>query len=462
MKITSGKTKLFCIPSYFDRRASEGAGMLRPGYGHLSADNRIPVANNRTASSFVNSNLFFSRANRLAILVIFVFGFHIFLSPMIPNISSYVFLRHCGTLALIGIACLYFRPRHIGVFALWICWSLLTFLLGELRSGLFPNIASVTTMLVWFPVVYMLSRSASASSDRLFRKAFLLFCIVSSVVAIDQFYAWTNIGRDIAQITEYNEVHTGALLFESFHRVVGFCGNPNEMALIACMGIVAVFSLIRKPTQISLRVVILTLLLFIVTTLFTFSRTGIAAIFCMLFLLIFLKQQRRPKRRVLDSTLVWIGIAACVFIMVSFWRDYLYETFPITQWIDRATLSQEALQTRYSLSKQGLEVLDETPIFGYGFGSIEGQVIVDNGFVYVLRNTGIIGLSIFIFTFYVLPMRSIILSKAYTSGDYSLVLGLAVLLIFALSAGQIIYVTQSGFVAWLWGAADRIRDRRVS
>jgi len=393
--------------------------------------------------------------NKLGLVAIFAFGFHLFVSPMIPNIMGYTFLRHCGTVVLICSACICLRPRQMAPFAFWIGWAGLTCLLGAMRSGLLPNFASVATLLGWFPAVYVLSRNATRSSDLLFRKVYILFCLVSSIIAIDQFYALTNIGSYVAQITEYNEVHTEALLLQSYNRVVGFCGNPNQMAYLSCIGIVALYSsFIRNCSSFLQGIYLVAFMSLAMSIIFTYSRTGVfTLIVTILMITIFALISKRNKRSI-KLVCIHTLLIALLCVLCHSLLSNVYDRLPIVEWVDRAYLSLDAMEIRYSIWQDALDVLEESPIIGYGFGSLEGLLVVDNEALYVLRNAGIIGLLIFILTFNVLPLLMGIRVKVYGDRDYSLWLGLIVLMVFGLTAAPLSYVAQSGFVAWLWGAND--------
>jgi O-antigen ligase len=175
--------------------------------------------------------------------------------------------------------------------------------------------------------------------------------------------------------------------------------HPNNAAIYG--GLLIVLPLIKEKLSPYLRPFIILTGLY--TVLVTQSRgTLVAAIGCIL-LIMFLKFAEDPQKYSLRAFMVLVGGALTAIIFGSVIPDIPV----IKNMLDRTTETKDPTAGRLLIFERLIEVWRDSPVIGYGFRS--GGM--DNGFVSIAFQTGLVGLAIYLAFWAAILVRSFYLYR---------------------------------------------------
>lgn len=260
---------------------------------------------------------------------------------------------------------------------------------------------------IYLGIYFITVSTIVCEEDKLKIIRFINICILLSlVIAVQQYFDLFNLNEKYVHIIAPTQFRTLVNNYP-YPRVVGMTGNPNEYSVMPGIGAIlswSIYLITKEKKQ------ILYMIIFIIGTLLTLSRSGFIfmisgiIIFALLYLLkvnLILKDINKWRINLKGlKTIIFPIIILILIVFIIF--NYLPEELTWRLMSGINIKSDSSFQARISNWEEHINYFKSSPLFGLGPAkSIEYKKSVDNEWLLFLRRYGIIG------TFYIVLVFTI-------------------------------------------------------
>ncbi|PHB65300.1 O-antigen ligase family protein [Bacillus wiedmannii] len=343
--------------------------------------------------------------------------------PMRPFLSAYnAGFKFIGIFIILALLCkIIFQYRNtvskLFTFHYFEIAYFLFCLFGAI-VGLINNVSLVAiimqlhTLLLYYFVFYIVSRLSFTRDDFiLFAKVTFVAAIIISIQGLIEKISlrsmllpevWKNL--DLAPTNKI--------------RIYGMAGGPNELALYLTLAFLISLYLLRNASVLMKYIVYIGLTLIATTLWLTYSRGAFLTILIFAFLYIIIQRSIPYWKTLLIVTLTSFLCATGISLMTNYFEGDSLGAKRFSEALSEETVELSKQDGRIYYVKKALEIFQDKPITGYGFGTfgdaatqtysspiyktynITWNFYSDNQYIQLLAETGIIGtILILIFTF---------------------------------------------------------------
>lgn len=284
---------------------------------------------------------------------------------------------------------------------------ILSILIGSYKGiKIIPNDFFELYKIFNYIIVYWVTSSIVKNDNDKFKIIkFTIFCLLLSVlVAVQQYFNLFNLNEKYVPIIAPTQFRTLVNNYSS-PRVVGMTSNPNVYAVMPGMGGVLSWSMysITSNKKYILQLVIFTLAVFM-----TLSRTGMVFLVVSVFTFSLLYFYKNVITKNIKKVLKIVALIITVVLLSSIIFNYLPEELTWRFKLGLNISADNSFQTRVSNWEEHVKYFLKSPWFGLGPAkSIVYEHSVDNEWLLLLRQYGVIGTFYFVMTF----LSSFILKK---------------------------------------------------
>ncbi|MDM5157040.1 O-antigen ligase family protein [Bacillus sp. DX1.1] len=341
--------------------------------------------------------------------------------PMRPFLVVYnAGLKFIGLLIIISLLCkLFLQYRHsisklfsFHYFEIaYFLFCLFGAILGFVNDvSLMAIMMQLHTLLLFYFVFYIATRISFHNDDLLFF-AQITF-ITSTIISIHGLVEKLSL-RSIGLPEAWKEL---VLAPTNKIRIYGMIGGPNELALYLTLAFLVSLYLLRNTSK-QMKYLIYTGLTLIATTLWlTYSRGAFLIIIIFLILYIVIHRGISHWKSLLTIVLISFLCATGISKMTNYLEGESIGSKRFSEALSKETVELSKEDGRIYYVKKALEIFQDKPITGYGFGTfgdaatqtysspiyeqykITWNFYSDNQYIQILAETGIVG-TILIFTF---------------------------------------------------------------
>ncbi len=236
-------------------------------------------------------------------------------------------------------------------------------------------------------------------------KTLLFVMMINTFIAITTFFfdTWQFLKYFVGDsISDASDSIAGRVLKDN-GRILGIFGQPFEAGISYSIALFSIYLLHENKQIVGFKLYFSILIIFIGGIL-TVSKIFFPLTFVILFVLLFLNKKINYKH------FFYFFIFLILFILTisKYWNgfDYLLRLFYIGDYAN----NDEGIVSLMSAGRFGSDdqlilkmfknVLNESPFFGYGFGTLDGAT--DNGFYEYFSLGGILGLILYIIVYFIL------------------------------------------------------------
>ncbi|MDM5190553.1 O-antigen ligase family protein [Bacillus sp. DX4.1] len=341
--------------------------------------------------------------------------------PMRPFLVAYnAGLKFIGLFIIISLLCKVFLQYRHSVSKLfsfhyfeiaYFLFCLFGAILGFVNNvSLMAIMMQLHTLLLFYFVFYIATRISFHNDDLLFFAQTTF--IASTIISIHGLVEKLSL-RSIGLPEAWKEL---VLAPTNKIRIYGMIGGPNELALYLTLAFLISLCLLRNTSK-QMKYLIYTGLTLIATTLWlTYSRGAFLTIIIFLILYIVIHRGASHWKALLPIVLISFLCATGISKMTNYLEGESIGSKRFSEALSKETVELSKEDGRIYYVKKTLEIFQDKPITGYGFGTfgdaatqtysspiyeqykITWNFYSDNQYIQILAETGIVG-TILIFTF---------------------------------------------------------------